>query len=368
MAKLTLGKLRQAYNGAFAVAVGACASDIPTVASWANRVESQLLMEGGESGWWGGWQRFAFQLCPAYPYLTLPRNVARVINMAMCNNPWRIQNEFYEFLEAGPGLQDFYSNQGYLCQRNEGAFAAYERGNFVTNLDISSTNQYIAVVCTDPRDYQGGKRIMIGPCQDQNGNPIYSTDGANQVNGFYLTLASPMAVSPMIVTAIQGIQKDVTFGDILLYQMDATTGAQVLLSRYQPTETTPVYRRYYFNNMPANCNIGGLPGNACSNPSVPNYGATVTAMCRMEHVDVVADTDYLVLGNIDAMIEQAKSIRFSEMDSEKAPALEAKCHARAIKLLNAEMTKYLGRQQPAVNFAPFGTAKLSRPMSAVRWG
>jgi hypothetical protein len=225
-------------------------------------------------------------------------------------------------------------------------------------VDLTCTNQTLQVYITDPRDI--GKRICIGPALDQNNNPIYSTDGFNQVNGFYMTLNQPFTNSGFIVTNIGGICKDQTFGDVLLYQVDNTTGAQVLLSRYAPSEMTPSYRRYYIHQVPRGCGSVETPQSPCITGSTTSGLVGVTAMCKFEPIPVQVDTDFLVIGNIPALTEQCQAIRYSKMDEGNGMALTGPHHSRAIKLLQDEMRHYLGELQPAVNFAPWGTANLER--------
>ena len=52
-------------------------------------------------------------------------------------------------------------------------------------------------------------------------------------------------------------------------------------------------------------------------------------------------------------------MRFSEMDDSTSAGLAELHHRKAIKLLNGELIYHLGKERPAINFAPFGTAKLS---------
>jgi hypothetical protein len=85
-------------------------------------------------------------------------------------------------------------------------------------------------------------------------------------------------------------------------------------------------------------------------------------MAKLEFIPATRDTDFLIIGNIPALIEECKSIRYSDMDTTAAPALAQAAHLRAIKLLNQELTHYLGQLNPAVNLAPFGTATLGRQM------
>lgn len=343
--RTTLGQLRQSR---FPEAIGKMVNDLPSIAAYANQAQQQLINAGGETGWFGGWQKVVFQVSRTNPYITCPRTIARLINLDVCRTPVRIQNEFYEMLEAGIGLQDFA-----LCQPWCGTLEGYERGVWPTMVDIAPTNQLLQVAITDPRDV--GKRILFGPAQDQNGNFIYSQDGNSPVNGFYMSFNLPFTTNSFIVSNIGAVQKDVTFGDVLVYSFDSTNGATVLLARYAPNETTPAYRRYYINRLPCGCS----PPPPNSPPGSPGT-VTVTAMAKLEFIPVLRDTDFLIIGNIPALIEEAKAIRYSDMDKPEAAALEIKSHRKAIKYLNDELRHYEGELQPAVNFAPWGTAHLSR--------
>lgn len=349
--RVTLGMIRQSM---FPQAVGLCADDLPGIAARVNRATQQLVNAGGETGFWGGWQKVILQASLCHPYVTMARQFARIIELAVCRAPIRIQNEFYELLPDSIGPQDFCRIGG---ARNWcGAMAGYERGVWPVMRDLDPANQLLRVILTDPRDV--GRRILIGPAQDQNGNPIYSQDGNNPVNGFYLALAQPWTTSAFIVTAFSGIQKDPTYGDVLLYQVDATTGAQVLLSRYAPDEVAPAYRRYYFNNLPCSCNTSTLAQSPCITGIVPAGTVQMTAIAKLEFIPVNRDTDFNLIGNIPALIEEGKAIRYSDMDVPNAAQLEAKSHGKAMRLLNDELRHYLGEVNPAVVVSPFGTARL----------
>lgn len=348
--------LNQLRQSRLPQAIGRCANDLPEIAAFTNQAQQVLINAGGETGWWGGWEKVVFQVTRCNPYITLPRKYARAINLSVCKFPIRLQNEFYELLPDGIGLQDFCSIKGRTdwC----GAIEGYERGTVVSMVDLTPTNQYLRVYFTDPRDV--GKRILIGPAQDQNGNFIYTQDGNPSVNGFYLTLAAPFTTSAFIVTAFSGIAKDATYGDVLLYQVDATTGAQVLLSRYAPDEITPAYRRFFINKLPCSCNVVQVPQSPCVTGATTPGVVQITALCKLEFIPANRDTDFLIIGNIPALIEECKAIRYSDMDEPNSVQLEAKAHAKAIKYLNDELRHYMGELSPAVNLKPFGTATLRR--------
>lgn len=282
-----------------------------------------------------------FNVSRTDPYLTLPSQFARAISVDVCRTPIRINSEWYEFLEDGVGLQ---SPCPVGCQLLEG----YERSNVNTAYDLTESNQLIRVYLTDIRDV--GKRILFSGAKDQNGNGIYQTDVTQQVMGLMLTLNVPFATSSMIVTSFNAISKDDTYGDVVIKQVDATTGAESLLSRLGPTEMNPVYRRYY---------LGGLPTGCCNTPGSTTT-AQVVAMCKYEFAPVSRPTDFLLTGNIPALKKECQSIRHDEIDSAESKALSVLEHREAVKMLNQEIGHYTGRNQIAVNVAPFGSAALSR--------
>ncbi len=143
---------------------------------------------------------------------------------------------------------------------------------------------------------------------------------------------------------------------MLLTQVDSTTGVEVPLSRYAPDEINPAYRRYFINRLPCGCSPPPNPQSPIPNPQ----SVTVTAMAKLEFIPANRPTDFLIIGNIPALIEEVKAIRYADMDKPEAAVLELKSHRKAIKYLNDELRHYLGELQPAVNFAPYGTAHLSR--------
>jgi hypothetical protein len=337
--RLTLSDIRQSR---LPRTIGLCQGDLPQIADAVNAAQQRLIEAGGETGWWGSWVRVAFNISRANPYISLPRQFARIINMDVLKTPININNEFYEMLVGGPGLMPEPSRPDWC-----GSMAGFDRGTYPTMADVASTNQYLRVYFTDPTD--AGKTLLITGL-DQNGLPIYGQIGnpAVTVDGFPLVLAGPFVTTSFIVTSITAVQKDITAGDVILKSVDATTGAEVTLSRYGPTEVNPAYRRYYITKFPAWC--------------CPSAGSLiqVTAICKLEYLPVTRDTDQLVIGNLEALIEECKALRFSEMESIEAFNQSRAHHAAAIKLLQNEMRHYLGEQRPAVAVDIFQGAPLER--------
>lgn len=324
-----------------------CQSDIPTICAYLNQAIEELLPAGGETGFWGTSYKTAFNVLRSDPYLTTPRQIARVGGAQICKQPVRIQNDWYEFLEAGIGQQG-PSCGGATCPPME----MYDRGVYPTAFDIPpGSPQYLKVYLTDPLD--AGKRVLFGGL-DQNGNGIYNLDGLNTVKGFYLDLASAPTVSTFLVSEIRSVQKDRTYGDVVVNMVNPDTGAESLLARYEPDEIAPGYRRYYVQGMPSTC---------CANSSTAPAGTTqITVQAKLDFIPVYRDTDFLLIGNLPALLEQCRSIRHAKMDDATMKQLSVIEHNNAIKHLNDELKHYTGTMQPAISFAPFGTAGLERRM------
>lgn len=311
--------------------LGLCVDDTPNIAAYVNQAQDELMMLSGETGFWGGWERYAFGVLPSNPYLTLPSRFVRAINLDVCSFPIVLNNEFYEFLEAGPGLQPSSPDSPDWC----GKLAGFEKGAFPTMVDLTATNQKILAYLTDVRD--GNVSVTIRGL-DQNGNRIYTTgaDGL-EINGFQLDLTVPFVSSAFVVTKIEGIIKPVTYGDVLITQQDQTTFNEVTLARIEARETSPLYRRYY---------IKRLPGSCCLDPTTGK--ALITALCKLEYQPAIVDTDFLMIQNIPALIEECMSIRYRGMDIGNAQALAQRCHAKAISLLRGQQRHTMGEQRIAV--------------------
>lgn len=332
--------------------VGLCSEDATRVASVCNAAQMRLLNapEAGDEGWYGTWAEVAFQVSQTTPYWTAGRDIARAQFFNLCEKPIPLNNPFLEYLTFGNGrMPKTFVRCG--CSNIQQSFM---RNNSPTFCDITNAPQYVAAYPLDATD--AGKRVLIQGL-DNNGNIIYGRDGITQVVGEYLSLDVPFVITSNLYNRITGIQKDITTGPVQIFQVDPTTGVQVLLLTMEPSEETASYRRYYFDNLPVNCcgtTFSGVPAATTVTP------LTVTAICALEPIPVRVDTDWLLIQNLEALIAEAQSIYYSEKESSDAKTQSRERHKQAVSLLIGECTRYLGKDAPAVNFKPFGSASLSR--------
>ena len=337
----------RAAGGTFPV--GICPADNTQAAAIVNLAQEQLIHDpmAPDEGWWGGWVKMLFTLHAVNlsAFLVTPHDIARVILMDVCKKPVRIRNGFYEYLEFGIGLQP-RSCHPQVCAPS--TMQAYERDSVVTLSDFAATPQILRVFVTNNADL--GKRICIQGT-DPNGNTIRGEDANTRTAtlGETIFFKGPFAQSLNTFASVTGILKDATLGPVQIFMIDPTTGASATLTTLEPNETTAQYRRYMVNGLPC----------ACCN--TPGGQIQVEAQCKIDFVPVFADSDYLTIQSIPALIEQCQSIRYSRMDTEVAAKLEAKHHARAIALLDCQLDHFAGKINTAVTVPLFGSDRL-KPM------
>lgn len=312
-------------------ALGRCATDVPYLLNKCNEARQRLIETNKNQGFFGVTASMLFPVVngfiTTYPY------ISRITDLAVCQQAVAINNPFGEFLSWGNGLQPPNACQGSGGCGGATSIQAYDRGYVPSARDIDPVNQTIRIYPTDARDV--GRRILVQGL-DQNGVIFRCQDGFSWVLGQYISIAYPFTNIGFAVSKITGVQKDQTYGDLLMFQVDMTTGVEVLLSRYQPGETAPAYRRYWVNNMPANC---------CS--SVP--GTPVQGIAKMDYYPVQLDSDWLLIDSIPALIAECQSIRYGDMETPEARTQAAEKHREAIRLLNNNLDHHTDRNNPAIS-------------------
>ncbi len=320
--------------------VGLCQSNIADCAQYLNAADMRLTLarEAGDEGWFGSYARVRFNLDPDDPYITTNRDIARIEKLTVCSRPVPIQNGFYEFLDFGNGTLPNVCNN-IDCH----ILQVYDRQTVPTFLDLVGTNKIVRVRRTDANDAL--KRVLIQG-EDANGEPIYTLDGTNQTTGVYLDLGDTFVDTPMVLSKITGIQKDATYGRVKFYEVDNITGEERLILTMEPSEEVGNYRRYYLNRLPS----------TCCDPTETTV--QVEAIVKLDLVPVSVDTDYTLIQNLEALIAECESIRYSTQDSPVAKQMSRERHNYAIGLLQGELKHRLGTEKPAIIFKPFGSAAL----------
>lgn len=317
-------------------AIGQCVGNTGAYLADLNAAQERLITDPSQpdEGWFGTNGRLAFDVDQDDPYITLPRHAARLTAIDICKRPVLIRNEWYEFLDFGVGLRPGSCCESSLCENTE----VFTRTNVITPVDLTPPNKKIRVYAADSNDF--GKRVLIQG-KDANGVTLYTQDGLTRADGKFLVLASPFTTSVDQFTELTGIQKDITFGPVQIYQVDTVTGVETLLLTMEPSEQTALYQRYFINGLPLTC---------CGDETIQ-----VAAMCKLEYIPVRVPTDYLLIQSIPALIEEMQYGRYNRMDSPAAKQLADRHHALAIRHLFGLADHYQGKERVSINVPLWGS-------------
>lgn len=325
--------LKDAKNSRISSVLGVC-KDSSEFKSYVNEAIERLMVRGD---WPGTYERI--RLCLTEGCITFPRAVEAIRELAVCGKAIQPRNAWYEFLYDGEGIVD---SSRTSCA---GVQFIY-RGIYPTFADMSGHN-YLRIYYTQASDIN--KKVLIFG-YDANNQWIRSTYNGAQIDGFYMYLTNPFTDSPFTLSSITGVQKDETDGDVLLYEVIASTGAQRQLGVYQPSETVAGYQRYF---------LSGLGTTDTGTPTC-NTIKTITAMAKLRHLPAVADSDYLYISNIPAIKDMAMSIRLSESDSAQNEAQALMLEKKAVREMNHHKQNVEGEGTAAIGMNVYGSAKLER--------
>lgn len=245
------------------------------------------LLETGEH-FWGSHARFLF--CLNDHCVTLPRQIANIEAVAVCDWPMPIRNSWFEFLENGYGISG--------CDDGScGGSGVKPRGTACCFTDILGTNKKIRVYA-DVAEAAGAKITLQG--YDENKNWIRTQVGGEWIDGEQVLISTTVQVTTKFFTSLTSVLKPETNGTVRLYEYDTTLTTQRAMAVYEPDEKRPNYRRYL---------IPGLndSGGACEN-------SKVTIEAKLEFIPVKNDEDWLLIGNMDAIKLACQAIRKENAD------------------------------------------------------
>lgn len=314
------------YPG-IATAAGVCVSS-DKFTGLTNEALERLSLAGD---FWGTWR--VVQMCLINGCITFTREVARLDTIRIGNHePHPVEAPFTQWLDDSCGVHDHRWSHWTTEARFQNLVPTYA--------DINPPGKVIRVYIDNPAD--AGKRILFQGYDDSN---QYVLTAAGAVDGEYVTMVAQPGFAETAVnfSAITGVIKDVTLGNVRVYERSVATSALRSLAVYEPDETNPEYLRY---------NITGI------HPTTNCPTQRVKALVKLEFIPVKKDTDWLLIGNLPALKREIESVRYAEMDSAGAKQLEAAAHVNAIRILNQELRTKLGRDNAAIKVLPMGRAHL----------
>jgi hypothetical protein len=287
--------------------------------SYINAAQERLVTRGH---WWGTFSRYNVSVTKQL--LTLPPQFATIEQVAVCQVPITLRNLWYEQNPNGFGVL----NDPTATATNSGTSQAMFRGTYPSFIDITSGNK--ARLQCDVLGDVGATVLLLG--FDSSGNWVRTVQGGNLADGEVVTLAqSPGTLSTTLWSKITDIQKPVTKGQVWLYDWDGS--ANTLIGTYQYFETSPSYSRYLL-------------------PTIPGTATQIDLIGKLAFIPVVNDTDYLIIGNLEALRLAAMACKLEEeykyadaailMNGKRDPISGKAIVEGAITILEDELQHYQG--------------------------
>jgi hypothetical protein len=119
------------------------------------------------------------------------------------------------------------------------------------------------------------------------------------VNGYVDTVYDGL---PLSFNSITSVSKDVTQGNVQLYELTDSTPTLVDIATYEPDETLPSYRRSLIPSL------GGASG--CADGT--DTKVSVTVIAKLRFINAVNDTDVLMVSDLYAIKNMAIAIKLEE--------------------------------------------------------
>lgn len=311
MGKLTLGEAREEV----AEAANLCSTD-SRVAKYVNKAVRRLIPKGK---WVGTMQRY--KICTKNACITWPRAIETIEAYAICGVPGKVRNGWFEFLENGPGIfRGSDCGCGGGCVGNQ----LVDRGEHPAFDDIEGVNKKIRVYADVAQ--ASGSIILRG--YDENGQWIRTLDGGTWIDGEKVTISTTPQLSVKFFSKLVQVIKPTTNGPVRLYEYNNDTAVNTkALAYYEADETLPSYRRSYVPGV-----AGHSSGSDCEEVSLE-------VAAKLRFVPVVNDNDFILIGNLPAIVEEVRAVRKLENNLfGEAEAYEQK----AVQYLQEELASYIG--------------------------
>lgn len=257
------------------------------VADAVNEAQDRLIKLGKYKGCY---QKYRF--CVNQGCITLPREVDGVEAFAIEGRPGTVRNQWFEFLESGPGIVDPDSCIGTQLL-DQGLAPAFD--------DVRGTGKKLAVY-SEVTEAVDAKIILR--FYNNVGQYVRTQQNGIWQDGEALDLPEAGAYSYTTNECMAGglvaVIKPVTNGTIRLYEYNVSNTELKPLGYYAPTEQVPRYRRALIPNL-QNMGCG-----TCEN-------VTVDVLAKLTHIPVVGqDNDLLVIRSFGALKLAAKAIKHED--------------------------------------------------------
>lgn len=271
------------------------------------------------------------QVCVRKGSIAWPRYVGQVREANLCHHALPMRAINYRFLDM-----KHHHHWRHLCgQRCE----MEQVGNVAIFNDMPVPNWTIRAYPMKAID-AGKTMTFFGvdqfqqPLQHQNPDNSWS-------DGVTLTLANPFGalvakdgVTPIYPYRIDRVLRDATQGNVMVYAVNAN-GIMQDLAIYEPSETNPEYARSMLH-LPCHVDCARV--------------LSVIAMIKLRFVPIIADTDLVLINDVEALKNFFQSSRLGESGD---IAGKREYEKEAIRALNLKQKDDRPDEQMPVQVEPF---------------
>ena len=342
--KTTLGDAKAEIDISESTGIASC--DTTRFVPLLNEGQSYLADKGK---WWGTYRRL--YVCVTGGCITWPAPVANPEGFRLCNEGIPILNLWYEFQNQVP-TPDPSSSSG--C--GPGVLLDRPTSPLHTDATVSGVIRLYPASASDV-----GKRVLLQGIDANTGAIIRTQYGSTYVNGEYVALESPFATSTFTFAhpGPSGVQKPVTNGLVSAYVVSPSTGDETKIAEWGPSERNPDYRRSLILNFPHSTETCCNADNGFQNPPTC-LGITAESIVRMEVTKAAVDSDWLFIGNLQALRHGMVAVQLRRKGNYQAAEIETQ---EALRILRAELQKYSPKATMRVNMRPHGTSDPRRVFS-----
>ena len=285
----------------------------PRVVQYINDATEDLIQRGH---WKGTSDKATVQVTSQL--ITIPPHFETADQFALCHQPIPIRGQWFEFSPGGWGTINDPSpsrTSPYLFARN-----ALRRNNACTFQDIAAGSPTKLTVQCDVAMDVGETVLLLGFDNASTPNWVRTQQNGVWADGELVMLSqSPGTTTATTFSSLTGIQKPVTAGQLWIKQaLDST-----LIGHLEYWETNPSYARYLI-------------------PTLPNTTVQVDVMGKLAYRPVVNLTDWLIIGNLNALKLACMAKKYEEVGTGEAVGKAANYMAGAISLLNNELNHSTG--------------------------
>lgn len=308
----------------------------PRVVRYINRGQEELLNKGR----WVG-TTIKYRICANSGHITWPRELATIEAMQVNGKAALLKNQWFEFLEYGADFRANYYGGAWTngWMENWGVYGgnsmAVDQGEAIAFAEVCGTGNAKKLKVYGTAMESADSRILL-QFYDGQGNYVRTNDTTEGwVDGEFVAINS---VTPQLtvsaVTSYVGVQKPVTNGTVRIVEYDTVTTLERPLAIYEPSETSPAYRRTNVERY------GCQPG--CR---------SVTVIGKQRFIPALKPRDYLCLQSQGAIIAQAQSVYKRDNNDFQGAQILSNV---AEQLLDQELGAWIGSgstQQVGINLA-----------------